>query len=172
MFNVFLQAGPKHRTIFTSKASKRPTFWLLCCSKSNFGFYPSCHFLFGCSGNAQALGDSLCQSFFFLQKYCRLNLGPNNLNNIPLNFLDEPLSSIMTNYGTWWYVTRTSTPVKGCGRRKSLEEIFLAKKKKRNFFLFISIRNCRWWNTLINHEAGFTQGPYSLETARRGRVAW
>lgn len=82
--------------------------------------------------------------FFFFQKYCRLNLGPNNLDNIPLNFLDEPLSSIMTNYGTRWYVTRISTPVRGCGRRKSLEGIFLAKKKQRNFFLFISIRNCRW----------------------------
>lgn len=91
--------------------------------------------------------------FFFFQKYCRLNFGPNNLDSVPLHFLDEPLSSIMTNYGTWWYVTRTSPPVKGCERNKKPERNISGKK--RNFFLFISIRNCRWWNTSINYKVGF-----------------
>lgn len=91
--------------------------------------------------------------FFFLQKYCRLNFGPNNRDSVPLHFLDEPLSSIMTNYGTWWYVTRTSPPVKGCGGNKKPERNISGKR--RNFFLFISVRNCRWWNTSINHEVGF-----------------
>lgn len=45
-------------------------------------------------------GTVYANLFFFFQKHCRLNFGPNNLESIPSHFLDEPLSSIMTNYGT------------------------------------------------------------------------
>lgn len=38
---------------------------------------------------------------------------------------------------------------------KSLKELFLVKKEERNVFLFISVRNYRWWNSSINHEVGF-----------------
>lgn len=68
--------------------------------------------------------------FFFFPKCGRLNFASNNLGSVPLHFLDEPLSSIMTNYGAWWYVTRTSPQVKGCGGNKKPERIISSKKKK------------------------------------------
>lgn len=115
-------------------ASLRKSFWIL---------------FWLCSGSGGQF-MSIFSSFF--QKCCRLNFAPNNLDSVPLHFLDEPLSSIMTNYGTWWYVTRTSPP-------KAVEEKKKAERnisgKKITFFLFICIRNCRWWNTTINHDVGF-----------------
>lgn len=90
-------------------ASLRKSFWIL---------------FWLCSGSGGQF-MSIFSSFF--QKCCRLNFAPNNLDRVPLHFLDEPLSSIMTNYGIWWYVTRTSPP-KAVEEKERLREIFLAKK--------------------------------------------
>lgn len=89
IFDTLLQAGPKPSTILTSRDSKRFNVLApLLLKKSILDFI-------------LALGDSLCQSFllFFFHKCCRLNFVPNNPDSVPSHFLDEPLSSIMTNYG-------------------------------------------------------------------------
>lgn len=69
--------------------------------------------------------------FFFPHKCCRLNFVPNNPDSVPAHFLDEPLSSIMTNYGAWWYVTGTSPPLRGCGGNKKTERNIPGPKKKK-----------------------------------------
>lgn len=121
MFNILLQAKPS--TILTSRDSKEiQRAGSFAAQKTILGFI-------------LALGDSLCQSFllffFFSHKCCRLNFVPNNPDSVPAHFLDEPLSSIMTNYGAWWYVTGTSPPLRGCGGNKKTERNIPGPKRKK-----------------------------------------